>query len=445
MNLQELKQEQFNNQFLFFENYQIANLTRIQKDLQNYFEKIDQDIFLSSWRKENGYIPDGFKKRTILTIFGSITYKRRIYKYWNQYRYQYVFLTDKKLEIEKYSRVTNHLKFKILEQISHGKRQRDIYDSIGQTNITTATIGNIIKSFNLSKALKILTLKQKQISILNCLYINMDETYIKLRNNNKLNKYRIRLITFHTGYDQNASTNKRKVLANKRVYWQLFPITQKIDTKEFINNIKTIAKLFYNNVDNSKIIIGGDGAPWIRESSYYWSKSYYLLDKFHAYRQLKKIFPNQVNNKNLEKYQISKNLFNLGSYSELITYLENNSAKLVTQEKQIKLEKVINYFKHNSIGIINQKLQFNIGVSAEGDVSHIVKWLLGYGSKAFNYQTFKNMLLLRTSEINQIDIINYLKYENQNKQKLTKQFYQRKYYYSSLKKNNLQSEILSEI
>lgn len=434
MDLQALKQEEFSNQFLFFENYQKANLTRIQKDLQDYFEKTDQDIFLSKWRKENHYIPDGFKNRTILTIFGSITYKRRIYKYWHQSRYQYICLTDKKLEIEKYSRVTNHLKFKILEQISHGKRQRDICDSIEQANITTATIGNIIKSFDLYQSLKILTLQQKPILIPNCLYINMDETYVKLRNNNKLNKYRIRLITFHTGYNQDTSTNKRKVLANKRVYWQLFPITQKIDTKEFINNLKSIAKIFYANVDTSKIIIGGDGAPWIREASYYWSNSYYLLDKFHACRQLKKIFPNEVNNKNLEKYQISKNLFNLGLYSELITYLENNSPKLTSKEKQIKLEKVISYFKNNSIGIINQKLQFNIGVSAEGDVSHIVKWLLGYGSKAFNYQTFKNMLLLRTADINQIDIINYLKYENHNKQKLTKELDQKKYYYSSLNK-----------
>ena len=194
MDLQELKQEEFSNQFLFFETYQKTNLTKVQKDLQTYFEKIDQEIFLSKWRKENGYIPDGFKSRTIVTIFGSITYKRRIYKYWHQSRYQYICLTDKKLEIEKYSRVTNHLKFKILEQIAHGKRQRDIYDSIEHANITTATIGNIIKSFDLYQSLKILTLQQTPILIPNYLYINMDETYIKLRNNNKLNKYLTRKI-----------------------------------------------------------------------------------------------------------------------------------------------------------------------------------------------------------------------------------------------------------
>ncbi|MDQ7983039.1 MAG: UPF0236 family protein [Spiroplasma sp.] len=428
MDWQGLSQNQFNNQFLFFENYQTINLLRMQKDLQKYFEKVDQDIFNSTWRKEHGYIPDGFKKRTILTIFGAITFRRRTYKYWDQYQYRYVFLADKKLEIEKYSRVTNHLKFKILEQIATGKRQRDIYDSLNQANITTATIGNIIKSFNLSDAVKHLALAQKPIAIKNYLYINMDETYVKLRNNNKMNKYRIRLITFHTGYDENLSTNKRKVLANKRVYWQLFPINQKIETKKFVDNIKTIANIFYTNIANSKIIIGGDGAPWIREVSYYWKKSYYLLDKFHAYRNLKKIFPNQTKTKNLEKYQISKNLFKLGSYPELITYLKTNFPDS-NKEQQLKLEKVINYFKNNSLGIINQNLQFNIGVSAEGDVSHIIKWLLGYGSKALNFQTFKNMLLLRTAEINQYDIINYLKFECQNKQKIINEFYQTNYWF----------------
>lgn len=84
---------------------------------------------------------------------------------------------------------------------------------------------------------------------------------------------------------------------------------------------------------------------------------------------------------------------------------------IIKTEKIKKLKEVIIYFKNNTVGIINQNLDYNIGISAEGDTSHIVKWLLGYGTKVFNYQTFKNILLLRTAEINQLDILSYLKRE----------------------------------
>jgi len=81
MNLLELDGSQFRSQYLFFEDYQQINLNRIRNELKKYFEGVDQNIFLSSWRKNKGYIPDGFKTRTILTIYGPVTYKRRIYKY----------------------------------------------------------------------------------------------------------------------------------------------------------------------------------------------------------------------------------------------------------------------------------------------------------------------------------------------------------------------------
>lgn len=39
--------------------------------------------------------------------------------------------------------------------------------------------------------------------------------------------------------------------------------------------------------------------------------------------------------------------------------------------------------------INHTNLDYNISVSTENDISNIIKWLLGYGTKVFNYQTFK--------------------------------------------------------
>lgn len=418
------KVSRFDSQYLFFERYQENNLIRIRNDLKNYFEDVDQEIFFSSWRKNKGYIPDGFKSRTILTIYGPITFKRRVYKYWDKVRYHYVFLADKKLQIDKYSRVTSHLKFKILEQVATGKRQRDICDMFSSANLTRVTISNIIKLSDFQDSFNQINENIVRVKIPKYLYVNLDETFIRLRKDNEMKKYRIRLVTFHTGYDE-SSTDERKVLANKRVYYELLPISKKINTFEFMLTLEKVARKFYSNIDEAKIIIGGDGAAWIRETSNYWVNSQYVLDKFHAIRYLKQIFPNSKSEINYQSYLQSKSFFELGAFEELLAELKEVVAK---PGKEQKLEKIISYFINNVAGINNQSSDWNIGVSAEGDVSHIVKWLLGYGSKAFNYQTFKNMLFLKVAEVNQLNIVGFLQDQYQLEKEAIKNFYWKSYW-----------------
>lgn len=425
MGIDKLEQNQADNQYLFFEKYQENNLIKIRNDLKNHFESVDQEIFFSSWRKNKGYIPDGFKSRTIRTIYGPVTFKRRVYKYWNKTRFQYVFLADQKLQIDKYSRIASHLKFKILEQVATGKRQRDICDMFTDANLTRATISNIIKLSDFPDSFKEISKNIVRIKIPKYLYINMDETFIKLRRNNKMKKYRIRLVTFHTGYHEFYSTEKRKVLANKRVYYQLLPINKKINTFEFMLTLEKVAKKFYSNVNQAKVIIGGDGAAWIRDAANYWINAQYVLDKFHAVRYLKQLYPNHHEEKIYLKYQKSKNLLASGAAKELLNELREIKSK---PEKEQKLEKIVNFFKNNYFGVANQSLSWNIGVSAEGDVSHIIKWLLGYGSKAFNFQTFQNILFLKVNEVNQVDVVTFLQKQYQLEKEAIKNFYWKSYW-----------------
>ncbi len=420
----------FQNQYNFFEEYEKTNVFRSQEELKIYFEKLDQEIFNSSWRKSMGYIPDGFKSRTILTIYGAVTFKRRVYKYWNNNKYKHIFLVDKKLQINKYSRVSSHLKFKVLEQIACGKRQRDICDMFYHANLSRATISNLIQSVELSEPLNLIFDDIEKIKIPKHLYINMDETFVKLWIKKKMKKYRIRLVTFHTGYNKFYSTEKRKVLDNKRVYWVLVPVNSKINTAEFMADVEKMANKFYSNVNQVDTIIGGDGAPWIRNSPEYFPNSFYVLDKFHACRYLKRLFPTRKNELNVKQYENNKTIFETGNHEFLISNLKQS---IIKPEKNQKLKEIVRYFQNNKLGITNQSLEWNIGVSAEGDISHIVKWLLGYGSKAFNYKTFNNMLLLRTAQINNLDILTYLKNDYQREHEHEKRFYWSSYW---IKTNN---------
>ncbi|WP_425289038.1 UPF0236 family transposase-like protein [Spiroplasma endosymbiont of Clivina fossor] len=67
--------------------------------------------------------------RTIITIFGDVTFKRRRYKYWNQKsgKFEYVCLLDKEIGLLPKQRIYFDVQFKVLNLLGDGKRYRDVF------------------------------------------------------------------------------------------------------------------------------------------------------------------------------------------------------------------------------------------------------------------------------------------------------------------------------
>ena len=96
--------------------YSIENLVnKCQKDVLNHLvdsiEKLDNDIKESKSRKSYFNIK-GIYKRTITTTQGTITYKRRLYI--DKKTGEYLFLVDKLIGIDKYSRLTDEAIKKVI-------------------------------------------------------------------------------------------------------------------------------------------------------------------------------------------------------------------------------------------------------------------------------------------------------------------------------------------
>lgn len=155
--------------------------TKTLAELKAEYEAKDWEIFHSRWRKNQGYIPHGTKTRTIITIFGSLTYSRHRYRHWNKNRYKYVYLSDLALGIEKYQRITNHLQVKILSLIAEGKRYQDILDCFPNVNFHCRTISNIIDRAKINSFTTSMLNQSKRVAIDKCLYINIDDTFLTFR------------------------------------------------------------------------------------------------------------------------------------------------------------------------------------------------------------------------------------------------------------------------
>lgn len=398
-----------------FKNFWDKNLDKqLQKQLLSFFkEEIqnkDNEIFKSKWRKNKGYIPHAILARTIITKYGRIQYKRRLYKYWNNdiNKWKYVFLVDKEFDIIKWQRIHQSLKFEILKKVSNGLVQQVINDQFLFADISTKSISNVINSFNFNLLANPSLYNIKKVNLDKCLYINVDETFCSLRINKQIKKFRIRIAIFYTGL---IKMKNRNVLLNKKIYFILVNEKKPINTYNFSNDILKFAKNFYFNVDKVTKIISGDSAKWIRKLNEYLPDSIYIADKFHLIKDLRIL---KANNKKI------LNFLEQGNYQDFLNLLK---AKYQTLNQPTYLQKIaFSTLKNNKIGIINQAHQLNIGTFAESNIS-IIKSLFGFNNKALGYLTFKNMLNLKIAKINDLNILDLLKKEFIINNFQIKQFY----------------------
>lgn len=72
------------NQYNFFENYEQSLNKAVIQNLKQEIESRDYYIMKSEWRKINGYIVKDIQQRTIITIYGAVTYYRRRYSYFDK-------------------------------------------------------------------------------------------------------------------------------------------------------------------------------------------------------------------------------------------------------------------------------------------------------------------------------------------------------------------------
>lgn len=395
-------------QINFYEQQNQKFLKYALMKLKEEYENKDKEIFNSQWRKENGYIPHGTRKRTIITIFGKLTYKRHRYLIWEKNRYHFIYLSDIALGIKKYQRITTHMQIKILSLITKGKRYQDVIDCFPTSTITTTTITNIIKRIKIDSLEKTIIKKIEPINLEKYLYINIDDTFLNLKEKNKKQQFRIRVILFHTGYDIEKSKENKKALKNSRIFFFLTKKENHFNSELLFKKIYQIANIFYNNIDKAKVIISGDGANWIRNYQKYWNNSIYILDRFHTIRKIRQLF--NPNNKLLQPvYENLRQSFFNGNYQEMIKIL--SKPYFADPYKKLKLKQLKYYLFHNekNQGISNQMFDFNIGCNIESTISHHVKWLLGYGSKAFSKENYLKILTLHIANANGIEITSLLK------------------------------------
>ena len=145
-----------------------------RKTLVGILEMIDTILFEDTRRKIE-YETKDLRKRTLVTQYGNIEYRRRYYR--NRQNKEYVYLADEKMGIEKNERIAKDVQSKIIElahDISYSKTGKRV---VGNEIISPTTIMHKVRQ----EELKVATLEEnKQVKRL---YIEADEDHVSERDN----------------------------------------------------------------------------------------------------------------------------------------------------------------------------------------------------------------------------------------------------------------------
>ena len=352
-----------------------------KNSLVTIFESIDKSYSNSIERKAKYHIK-AHLPRTILTIFGEITFTRTFYTDKNN-NGSYCYL-DRFLGLKKHDYFDPYIKATIIEYSANnsiptvcnmineliGNRIK-LQDKIKYLN--RQTIRNIILDSKLSNPPK------KELETPDTIYIIADEKWVHTQNNNNEDVMVKSIVTFDS-----IISKPRSHLHNKRIF-------AGFKGNDFLDN--TLDYLYYAyNLDKVKnIFVMGDGAKWIRSLKAHFkvnnnTKVIFALDKFHFRQAVHHICLDKDIEHVLVSYILSndKNNF-ISCCDELITSFPHRE-DTINQKK----EYILNNWKY----ILNL-YKYKLSCPMESQISHNLAYLLTSTPKDYSYGMLRINLNLR--------------------------------------------------
>jgi len=369
----------------------------IKEAIRKSFEEIDRE-FKNSDRRKELYYTKGKYPRTIITLFGEVTFHREYYvpKDRNTDGFFYV---DYLFNLPKRDYYDPMIKALILErsaEYSYIQSGKLIGDVIGKrfktlseerlSQISRQTVYNVIKHADMDC---ILTEDKEDVETL---YIQLDEKWVSTQKNDHQMK-EIKAAVIYT--DVKKVYKDRKKLVDRHVITSdkgAFDIRQKL--------LDYVIQTY--NVDSLKhIILSGDGASWIKGSVFdlkiqHSIKTQFILDRFHMNQAINHISKDHEIKKYLRDYLT---FYHATNFKKLC-----NTLILESPHREDIIAKNRDYIVSNWKFIKHQNDPLFKGCSMEGHISHILAALFTSRPKAHSLHMISKRLHIRELLVNNQDI-----------------------------------------
>ena len=395
------KSSDFNNYINFMTDLDSFNYSLITNVIKAYFEYIDEQFFHTAYRKQFCE-SKGFYKRTILTLFGEITFKRRYYfdkKYNDRFYFSDFFLGIPKRkyfdpfvcsEICNESASTSYSKTGINTASKIGNRINN------NLFISRASSRNIVLNFDIKDNNQF---NKKRIERL---FVMLDEKFVGSQFNNGLDHMIKASVIFEDTELVYKYKKKKKSINRYRLI--------NSHTCASIDNelLKDTIDYIYNSYDTdsiNEIVFMGDCAKWIKNfPKSHWFKFHkdckitFAMDGFHFSQALIQL----TTNAHEDIYDALYGMVLFNKKKDFIMIC--NDFKELEPYRADTINNKMNYILSNwNARQIYQNNSY-MKCSMESHISHIFADLFTSRPKAYSKKGLRQLLKLRLLKTNRKDI-----------------------------------------
>ena len=362
-----------------------------KNSLVTIFEALDRGYKNSIERMHKYYIK-AYTTRTIMTVFGEITYHKTIYQ--SKHTYKSFCFIDDYLGLKKYDYFDPYIKATILEYAANNpctKVAKIINDMIGNRiktkesyqYITRQTIRNIILSSPISKP------EYKELETPEDLYIMADEKYVATQNNNNEDVMVKDIVVF----DGREEKNNRVRLKNKMSF-------SSFKGNDCVNDCLDYLYFVYDLDKVKNIYVMGDGAKWIKNLQNEFKVNdktnvSFNLDKFHFKQAIHHIGQDELLEKYLTNYVLNDSKKDFKECCEALIISNPHREETITNKKDYIL---------NNWNYINNLYRNKLKCPMESQISHTLADLFSSRPKGYSLKTLTKLLKLRLLYKNSFNI-----------------------------------------
>ena len=315
------------------------------RDITRRFLEGYDDLLLKE-RDKSAYRNKGKRKTTVKTIYGEVTYSRRIYETKREDGLkEFVFLLDEQLKIPGVGLISQNMAEHMVSMItesSYREVAKEISETTGQS-VSTMGVWNVIQSLGnkvcedeeaLVKAHKAGAVCGEAITPV--LFEETDGVHVRLQRE----KQESAEIKVGLAYDGWKAEGKDRYTLDSKVVVAGFA-----KSKEFQEFREAAIAEKYNTDEIEVRLMNADGSEWIKNICD--RDTIFQLDPFHRNKAVKENIPYPKAVKAVMELLNDKNIKGMFEYLELY----KNS---LADDKDIeKAERLITYFKNNKDGLLS--------------------------------------------------------------------------------------------
>lgn len=320
-----------------------------QKLTRMLLERYDDE--LAEGRDKARYRDKGGRTTTIKTVYGEVTYSRRVYETLREDgKKSYVYLLDEAIHMDKIGLFSTNLVEKI-SMLATESPYRVTAETISSTcgqSISHGGAWNLIQKLgeriSEEEAYQVKQMEAGQLEgekVLPVLFEEMDGVWLSMQgpDHKKMKRQEMKVCTLYEGWDAGSKESR---LVNKTV------LAGMERSREFHEKREAVIEKRYAVDEIRQRVLNGDGGSWIREP--YDPETIFQLDRFHIYQEIKRRI------KEKEAQEAVKELLEEEKPEEMLEYIKTYADSVESGEEGDKrsenARKLYKYLENNKEGLL---------------------------------------------------------------------------------------------